>query len=77
MCNGLSGFASLVVVLIVVAIAVLVVHLVIERRGRAGQASVDAGPGEHAAVALLKDRLARGEVDIDEFERRLFSLNTH
>jgi uncharacterized membrane protein len=35
-------------------------------------------PGaEHPAVAVLKDRLARGEIDVEEFEQRLFTLLVH
>jgi uncharacterized membrane protein len=30
--------------------------------------------GEHPAVGILKDRLARGEIDADEFEQRLLTL---
>jgi len=32
---------------------------------------------EHPAVGLLKERLARGEIDAEEFERRLFALELH
>jgi uncharacterized membrane protein len=32
---------------------------------------------EHPAIAVLKERLARGEIDPEEFERRLFTLLMH
>lgn len=77
MCSGLSGFGSVAVLLVVLGIAVLVVYLLIERWGRAGRAPVETGNSEHAAVALLKERLARSDIDTDDFERRLLSLSIH
>jgi uncharacterized membrane protein len=32
---------------------------------------------EHPAIGTLKDRLARGEIDPEEFEQRLFALLMH
>lgn len=64
---ALAGTAAAVVLVLVVLLVVLA------RRPRPALAPRP----EHPAIALLKERLARGEIDPEEFEQRLFSLLAH
>jgi putative membrane protein len=61
------GFMWLWVVLLIVAVAALVYYL-----GQGGH-TPGRGPGE-SAEEILKQRYARGEIDKNEFERRLGDL---
>ncbi|MDV5144071.1 SHOCT domain-containing protein [Streptomyces sp. SBC-4] len=44
------------------------------RPGRAGRPYRDGGPDEHSPIALLGHRFAAGEIDEDEYWRRLTVL---
>ncbi|MFE0649433.1 SHOCT domain-containing protein [Streptomyces sp. NPDC059534] len=44
------------------------------RPGRRGRPGLDGGPDEHSPIALLGHRFAAGEIDEDEYWRRLTVL---
>ena len=69
---GGYGMALLVGTAAAAALAVLAVALL----ARQLRPAVARRP-EDPAIAVLKERLARGEIDPEEFERRLFALLTH
>jgi len=68
-----DGFALLVGTAAAVVLAVVVVAVASAVRSR--PAAVRGG--EHPAVGILKERLARGDIDAEEYERRLFALLMH
>jgi len=65
------GFALVSGVFAAVVLTVIVAVLA----GRSRPVAVQAV--EHPAIGLLKERLARGEIDAEEFERRLFALQLY
>jgi len=67
------GIALVVGVFAAVVLGVVVIVAVLARRPR----PVAVQFAEHPAVGLLKERLARGEIDAEEFERRLFALQMY
>ncbi|MFB6613039.1 SHOCT domain-containing protein [Streptomyces sp. NPDC085524] len=71
------SLTTLVVWALIVAAAVLVARAY-RREGPDGRAASapDAGPGQ-GAEGLLADRFARGEIDDEEYERRLAVLRSH
>ncbi len=64
-------------VVLVIGLSVLAAGLVLLRRARAapGDAGADGRPG--TARAILDERLARGEIDVSEYERRRAVLDEH
>ncbi len=87
MCDALIGGAagadtSLLTVAIVAVLSMLALAgaalLVLRSRGTRRAATSSPEPGaEHPAVGLLKERLARGEIDSEEFEHRMLTLLIH
>jgi putative membrane protein len=69
----LAFVLNIAFVIVVVAIAVLGVRwLVRELKSPAGDGR--AATGEDRALAVLRERFARGEIDADEFEQRRRTL---
>jgi len=78
MMAGFGGQASYGIALlsgVFAAVVLGVVVIVAMFAGRSRPVAVRAV--EHPAIGLLKERLARGEIDAEEFERRLFALQMH
>ena len=67
------GFALLAGTVAATLLALIVLVVALAHRSRPAMAPV----AEHPAIGVLKERLARGEIDTEEFERRLFALLTH
>ncbi|MCB5163843.1 SHOCT domain-containing protein [Streptomyces bambusae] len=79
--NGWGWFAAsltmLIVSALIVAVTVLVVRAV-QRDGTDGRrVAVPDARRAPAAEGLLAERFARGEIDDDEYERRLAVLRRH
>jgi putative membrane protein len=71
------SLAALIVWGLIAAIAVLVVRTA-EHDGPAGREAPAAGESRaKGAAALLAERYARGEIDDDEYKRRLAVLHSH
>ncbi|MFE3764375.1 SHOCT domain-containing protein [Streptomyces sp. NPDC059104] len=77
--HGMSGWGwfamslgSVLLILLVVAVVLLVVHTA--GRGPVGRQDEPAAP---SAEQLLAERFALGEVDDEEYERRLATLRRH
>ena len=66
-------FGSLMMILVVAAIVVLVV-LAVRWLGTSGQGGGPPASGSKTALDILKERLARGEIDTAEFEERRRAL---
>lgn len=69
---GIAGWLLIVLLLTLAAVVVLVAVLLANRRSTQSQASAAASPGADtsAARALLDERLARGEIDPEDYQRR-------
>lgn len=70
---GVAGWLLAVLLLLsLAAVVVLVAVLVAARRSTQPQASasVPSGAGTSAARVLLDERLARGEIDPEDYQRR-------
>ena len=68
-----AGFIVLLVVLVVLAIRWLLRSL----NGSSGPGGISVGDSattEDSALALLRERFARGEIDADEYEQRRRTL---
>jgi putative membrane protein len=68
-----SGAAWLMLVVLLVIAAAIVALLVILLRypGPTGRGESQRRPSEDVGVGILRERLARGEIDEDEYESRL------
>ncbi|MGW5342721.1 SHOCT domain-containing protein [Streptomyces sp. HUAS TT3] len=70
------SLTTLIVWALIVAVAVLLVRA-FKRDGADGRAATqDSGRGK-GAEGLLAERFARGEIDDEEYERRLAVLRSH
>ncbi|MFD0268222.1 SHOCT domain-containing protein [Streptomyces sp. NPDC127106] len=70
------SLTTLIVWALIVAVAVLLVRA-FKRDGADGRAAApDSGRGK-GAEGLLAERFARGEIDDEEYERRLAVLRSH
>ncbi|AZM87917.1 MULTISPECIES: SHOCT domain-containing protein [Streptomyces] len=72
------SFTTLIVWGLIAAVAVLVVRT-LKRDGAAGRAAPRpaAGTASTRAEPLLAERYARGEIDDEEYKRRLAVLRSH
>lgn len=66
-------FGSLMMILFVAAIVILVV-LGVRWLGGGEHSPFRHGPGSRSALDILKERLARGEIDVAEYEERKRAL---
>ena len=76
MMAGLGGSAVYGTALVIGAVAAVLLLVAVALAGRRPGPPALRG-GEHPAVGVLKDRLARGEIGTEEFEQRLFTLLMH
>lgn len=75
--NGGTGWWILMAVLTVVFWAVVITVVVLAIRYVASDRGRSAGPTSAQAEDVLAERYARGEVDDDEYRRRLALLREH
>ena len=68
-----AAFVVLLVVLVVLAIRWLL-RSMNGSSGPGGMGVGDSAPTEDTALALLRERFARGEIDADEYEQRRRTL---
>jgi len=67
----LSAVTSLVFFVLVIVLVVLGIRWLLRQdRAASGPRAGSGPPGEDPALALLRERFARGEIDADEFEER-------
>jgi|JRYL01.1.fsa_nt_gb putative membrane protein len=72
---GAGGFGMIIFwVLGILAIVWVLREVSAGRIGSRGSIDPSAAPPQDSALAILRDRYARGEIDEDEFERRKRSL---
>ena len=64
-------------VMLVVGLSVLIAGLVLLHRARPAPTDADAESRPGTARAVLDERLARGEIDVTEYERRRAVLDEH
>jgi putative membrane protein len=65
----LSFIASLAFMILLIVLVVLGIRWLIRATGQPGGAP-GRGPADDAALAALRERFARGEIDAEEFEQR-------
>ena len=68
------AFLVLLVLLVVLAIRWLLRSLSASGAATPGRPGSSAATGDDAALAVLRERFARGEIDADEFEQRRRTL---
>ena len=59
-----------IMMIVFIAVAVVVVVLLVRWLGGSGHGAVSHAPSGKAALEILKERFARGEIDKEEFEER-------
>jgi|TARA_R110002110_G_scaffold138095_6_gene323697 putative membrane protein len=69
---GGSWFMGPIMMIVFLAVAVIVVMLIVRwmSGSNQGQSQIHASPPARAAIDILKERFARGEIDKEEFEER-------
>lgn len=74
---GFGWFAMLLLLLVLVGLAVTLLVVLLRNPGRAGAADSPTGSpaGASEAALILRRRFAAGEIDEDEFRRRLAALS--
>jgi putative membrane protein len=73
---GFGWFAMLVLILVLVGLAVTLLVVLLRGPGRGDTGSPTAAPaGPSEAALILRRRFAAGEIDEDEFRRRLAALS--
>jgi putative membrane protein len=73
---GGGGFGSwLAMLLLVLMVAGAAVAVVLVAVNRTGPPAVSPGERPRSPEDVLRMRLARGEIDVEEYERRLAALN--
>lgn len=69
-----TGVFWLMVILAIGAFAFFIARLVMDRRAADAPASVEAAAVVPGARAILDERLAKGEIDVDDYRARIAAI---
>jgi uncharacterized membrane protein len=72
---GLGGIGAVIGFLVLLGFVALVVLFVVSASRRHGMARPASPPPSDQAIQIARERLARGEIDADQYTRILASLN--
>lgn len=73
----LMGLAMVVFWAVVITLVILAIRYFTSDRSSAGTTRPAPAPGSNRAEDLLAERFARGEIDEEEFRRRMTLLREH